>query len=1515
MKKILHFFAFLLLSTFSILAQPSYDWTINSATGSGSNYSNAVGVDNAGNVYTAGAFTGTADLDPSATVLNYNSAGGSDIFVSKYNASGALLWTYPIGGSGADNASGIYVSGAGDVYVTGSFTGTVDFDPSPNTSNLVSSGSIDIFVLKITSAGVFSWAKKMGGTGDDAGYGVAVDGAGNVNITGTFSGTANFNPAGTFNLTAVGSFECFVVQLSSAGAFNWAFSIGGSQVDVGHAITTDNSNNIYITGRFSQTADFDPSAGVQNRTSGGNADIFVAKYSSTGAYSWAKAYAGTGSFDDRGIAISVRNGEVAVAGHMRGTVDFDGLSVTFIGGTGSAGNAFTLKLSDTGVRKWVKRVGNATEVRATGVQLDDIGAVYTVGAHKNSFDADPDAGVVNLIGNGGSVDAFIQKLDSVGNFIWAYNYAGTGNDEVSGITTDNLNNLYLSGFFQTTVDFNPLAGTDNLLASGLADGFVQKLGQCATAFNPSAILGTASALCIGTTYTYSIPSVAGATSYQWTLPNGWTGTSTTNAISATVGASSGSISVIAQGACGGSNPSFLSVSVLAPPATPTSIAGPTTTCQGLTETYTTPLISGATSYIWTLPNGFVGTSSTNSINVTFNTSVSGSISVRSSNCSPSAAFSLFVTVLPAPTVNITPNNPNVCTGQSVTLTANASIGIGGGFNYIWSNGGGNSLSATFSPASNTTYYVTVTSSTNNCSKIDSSIVTVVGAASAAISGPSTLCSGDTLTLTASGGGTYTWSNGGGSNAQAKFTPTTSSTVIMNYTVTVSNGSCSATSSKQVTVSAKPTAAISPATVAICAGESATLTASGGGTYAWSNSGGSNAAATFSPTANTTYTVTVTNAASCSATASRLVTVNANPTASITPASVTICEGQSASLTASGGGTYAWSNSGGSNAQASFSPISNTTYTVTVTNASNCSATASRLITVNSTPTVAISPSTVSICAGQNVTLTASGGGTYNWSNSGGANAQATFSPTANISYTVTVTNANNCSATATRAVAVNPLPTAAINGPSTICSGLSATLTASGGGTYAWSNAATSSSTTVTPTAATTYTVTVTNNSCTATASQTVSVQSTPTAVINGASSVCAGSSLTLTANGGNTYSWSNGLGSNAAITVSPTATTTYTVTASLGAGCTATATQTVTIKQATSGSIAQTICAGQSIVFNGITRNQSGSYRDTLVNVAGCDSFLTLNLTVRPQITGNISRTVCFGESFVFNGQTLTQNGNYRDTLTASNGCDSILALNFTVRPRIASIQSQSICNGSSITFNGQTITQAGQYLDTLMSVAGCDSFITLNVSLGQSSASTKADTICNGASYIFGTQTLTQGGTYTRAIQNIAGCDSVITLSLFVRPAVSVSVTKSGNTLSASAGFASYQWKLNGTNIPSANAQTYTATANGNYTVQVTDANGCSATSAITNVTGVGIDDITEIAVSIYPSPASERLYISTTEAIESVEITDMLGRKVLSSDHVNEQIDISSLSSSRYMISLKTAKGIQRISFVKE
>ncbi|MEI6410858.1 MAG: HYR domain-containing protein, partial [Bacteroidota bacterium] len=399
-----------------------------------------------------------------------------------------------------------------------------------------------------------------------------------------------------------------------------------------------------------------------------------------------------------------------------------------------------------------------------------------------------------------------------------------------------------------------------------------------------------------------------------------------------------------------------------------------------------------------------------------------------------------------------------------------------------------------------------------------------------------ICVGATATLTAPSGTAYAWSTGS-NTAAINVTP--ASTTTYTVSVTAANGS-SITSTTTITVNPLPTPAITVAETSgttandgiICAGASATITASGGTSYAWST-GANTAAITATPASTTTYTVTVTNANGCSATSTRTITVNPIPTPAIavTETSGTtnndgqICAGASASLTASGGGTYAWST-GATTAAITVTPASTLTYTITVTNANGCSATATTTITVNPFPTPATTVAETSgstandgiICAGASATITGTGGGTYSWST--GANTAAiTVTPASTTTYTVTVTSAAGCTATSTRTITVNPLPTPAIAVTETsgatpndaiICNGASATLTASGGTSYAWTTGATTAAITVTPASTTTYTITVTNaNGCSATASTTITVNPLPTNTftVTGGGGFCQGSS------------------------------------------------------------------------------------------------------------------------------------------------------------------------------------------------------------------------------------------------------------------------------------------------------------------------------------------------------------------------------------------------------------------------
>jgi len=400
----------------------------------------------------------------------------------------------------------------------------------------------------------------------------------------------------------------------------------------------------------------------------------------------------------------------------------------------------------------------------------------------------------------------------------------------------------------------------------------------------------------------------------------------------------------------------------------------------------------------------------------------------------------------------------------------------------------------------------------------------------------TICEGDSVTLTASGGSNFSWSTGE-TTASISVSPTVTTT----YAVTgLDQNSNAASDDVTVYVNPKPTANAG-ANITICEGESTILAASGGGTYLW-NTGETTASISVSPAATTTYTITVTQNG-CSDTDNVLVVVNPLPIANA-GLDVTINDGDSTTLTASGGGTYLW-NTGETTANITVSPSATTTYSVTVTQ-NGCDAYDEVTVTVNSTTVIANAGADQTICEGESAILTASGGTDYLWS-TGETTASITVNPSTDTSYSVTVSEGGN-SDTDDASVFVNPLPIANAGADVTINDGDSTTLTASGGGTYLWNTGDTTASITVSPNATTTYSVIVTQNGCDASDEVTITVNSTTTVIANAGAdqTICEGESATLTASGGTDYLWSTGE-TTASITVNPSTDTSYSVTVSEG--------------------------------------------------------------------------------------------------------------------------------------------------------------------------------------------------------------------------------------------------------------------------------------------------------------------------------------------------------------------------------
>ena len=423
------------------------------------------------------------------------------------------------GGTFLGEPKSIVTDATGNIYVTGSFSGTNDFDPGPGTYNLTTTGGADIFIMKLNASGNLIWVKQIGGTfADDIANSIVLDVAGNLLVTGYFYGSVDFDPGmAVFPLMAPNNFsDVFVLKLNKDGEFIWVKQVGGNSTDGSTSMTIDKSNNIYVSGTFWETADFDPGASVFNLTSISTADIFILKLNNDGEFLWAKQFGGNNA------AIQVRSlkndidGNVIATGFFSGTCDFNPGAAFYYLAANAGYSGFVLKLNEAGNFSWAKAFIGNSNIFPRSLSLDSKNNIYTTGSFEGVADFDPASNIFNLTAS--NENGFISKLDSAGNFVFAKRmtdrsycltldridniYVGgvategysitkftnsadslwrvSFGKEVSAcnsISVDSIGNIYTTGLFKGITDFDPGPGEYNLTPVLDNEIFVHKLNQ------------------------------------------------------------------------------------------------------------------------------------------------------------------------------------------------------------------------------------------------------------------------------------------------------------------------------------------------------------------------------------------------------------------------------------------------------------------------------------------------------------------------------------------------------------------------------------------------------------------------------------------------------------------------------------------------------------------------------------------------------------------------------------------------------------------------------------------------------------------------------------------------------------------------------------------------------------------------------------------------------------------------------------------------------------------------------
>jgi hypothetical protein len=363
-----------------------------------------VAVDSEGNVYVVGQFCSHVEFNP-AGGERHMSEGSSDVFVSKFTPDGYWIWTKTFGGADIELANCLDVNSDDSVYVGGAFKGTTNLKPQsidPQTSN----GGYDSFIVCLDSSGDWLGDAVWGGTSDDIVYSLAVDESDSVIATGCFETDVDFNPTGEYIRSSNGLADCFITKFNNLGQWQWARTWGGPNTDNGISLDCDSSNNIYVTGYFSETVAFNPFGGPYYTTHGG-IDCYLSKFDQSGTWQRAKTWGGISNDICTSVHIDT-TGNLYVAGSYTGSVDFNPDGGGNMPGFGFA-DAFLSLFNLDGDWQWTKTWGGTDDDTPRSVATDLNGNIFTAGYYRGTADFNPTGGGSHT--SEGNTDMFLSKFN------------------------------------------------------------------------------------------------------------------------------------------------------------------------------------------------------------------------------------------------------------------------------------------------------------------------------------------------------------------------------------------------------------------------------------------------------------------------------------------------------------------------------------------------------------------------------------------------------------------------------------------------------------------------------------------------------------------------------------------------------------------------------------------------------------------------------------------------------------------------------------------------------------------------------------------------------------------------------------------------------------------------------------------------------------------------------------------------------------------------------------------------